>query len=254
MKDSTKLRIHVPKSLFESIAKEVLAEGKDGKSHAQRMTEKMMGKKKAKAPEMGKPEAAAPKVNNAKAPVKEVEGSNESLAKAIEALKVSMEKMEVAIEAAARFVYMKGELHYGSKPAEKDEDEGKDEVKEEDTKEDTEIVTLNETEEIDLFIKIGEWTVANFPKVADEMVGILRDKEALTDLGQFVVTLATAGSAAVTIPFMAAKKSMITAAKKLKDMAKASITTGKDADTALTEEADSILTSLPDDMIAKMAK
>ena len=247
MKDSTKLRIHVPKSLFESIAKEVLAEGKDGKSHAQRMTEKMMGKKKAKAPEMGKPEAAAPKVNNAKAPVKEVEGSNESLAKAIEALKVSMEKMEVAIEAAARFVY-------GSKPAEKDEDEGKDEVKEEDTKEDTEIVTLNETEEIDLFMKIGEWTVANFPKVADEVVGILRDKEALTDLGQFVVTLATAGSAAVTIPFMAAKKSMITAAKKLKDMAKASITTGKDADTALTEEADSILTSLPDDMIAKMAK
>lgn len=158
------------------------------------------------------------------------EGSNESLAKALAALQVSMEKMEAAIKAASNFVY-------GSK---------KDEVKE--------VATLNETEEIDLFIKIGEWTVANFPKVADEMVGILRDKEALTDLGQFVVTAATAGTAAISIPFIAAKKTIMDAAKKLKDMAKAFVTADKGTELALTEETDDIISSLPDDMVAKLAK
>lgn len=46
MNNNTKVRIHGSKALFESIAKEILAEA-GGKSPAQKMTEKMMGKKKA---------------------------------------------------------------------------------------------------------------------------------------------------------------------------------------------------------------
>jgi hypothetical protein len=46
MNNSTKLRIRGSRKLFESIAQEILAEAKGGKSHAQKLTEKMMGKKK----------------------------------------------------------------------------------------------------------------------------------------------------------------------------------------------------------------
>lgn len=46
MNNNTKLRIRGSRKLFESIALEILAEAKGGKSHAQKLTEKMMGKKK----------------------------------------------------------------------------------------------------------------------------------------------------------------------------------------------------------------
>jgi len=46
MNNNTKVRIYGSKALFESIAKEILAEA-GGKSPAQKMTDKMMGKKKA---------------------------------------------------------------------------------------------------------------------------------------------------------------------------------------------------------------
>ena len=46
MNNNTKLRIRGSRKLFESIAQEILAEAKGGKSHAQKLTEKMIGKKK----------------------------------------------------------------------------------------------------------------------------------------------------------------------------------------------------------------
>jgi len=123
MNNNTKVRIYGSKALFESIAKEILAEA-GGKSPAQKMTDKMMGKKKVMKMDEGEDSSMGDKnftyadatgrtkfvtaanIDQAKEKVKKFGGNVDSVKEKTAALPIAPKKMEEGESNDSDFITM----------------------------------------------------------------------------------------------------------------------------------------------------
>jgi hypothetical protein len=130
-------------------------------------------------------------------------------------------------------------------------------IKESEHQKETVQVSLDEYTGSGWEYEVGKWVADNWPAVADALKSASEDPgQAMVDLGGQVMTLATAGTVALTVGLAVAKDSIVAAAKQIKS--KLSNKTSETPQSALSEgkddQLDQILAKVPEEIKGKVSE
>jgi len=233
MKNNTKVRLHLSKKLFESITKQVLAEGK--------MTKEALG---------GYTEVKEPKANKAAEKMTNKmkrEGIGDVAKKVGSALGKAKDYYKKELSPAAMRDPNKPGAKLGG-PKESLGEEGVDgQVK----------ITLDEYTGSPIEYEIGQWAMKAYPAIAKALTSGNTSGDAgqaIADLGGTIVTLATVGTVMTGIGLGIAKDSIKAAAKKLVSAVKGKGGIKEDEAMGVDPELQKIVGELPQDVKAKIAQ
>ena len=231
MKNNTKVRLHLSKKLFESITKQVLAEGK--------MTKEALG---------GYTEVKEPKANKAAGKM-----TNKMKREGMDKVPTSTSTTSVqdmnlgpngepAIKGLREKMSSKQKMAKGMYKEDMD-----DQVK----------ITLDEYTGSPIEYEIGQWAMKAYPAIAKALTSGNTSGDAgqaIADLGGTIVTLATVGTVMTGIGLGIAKDSIKAAAKKLVSAVKGKGGIKEDEAMGVDPELQKIVGELPQDVKAKIAQ